>query len=168
MKHRYYNRFRVVLFVVLAWSNQTLKAAPPEGYQFLPLTEATQLASREHKPMLLYFGRFGCSTCRKMHAEVFSDTELSKKYNADFVLAYVDTESGNRIKLANGERTTEMQFAARSRILGTPTFVYFSPEQKPLFKKAGFQSVTQMNRYGDYITGNHYKSMPLSDYLVTQ
>lgn len=23
--------------------------------------------------MLLYFGRYGCSTCRKMHAEVFSD-----------------------------------------------------------------------------------------------
>lgn len=141
-------------------------AAPPTGYQFLSLTEATQQARRQNKPMLLYFGRYGCSTCRKMHAEVFSDESLSKKYNTAFVLAYVDTESGNRIKLDNGERTTEMQFTTRSRILGTPTFIYFSPELKPLFKKAGFQTVTQMNRYGDYIIENHYQSMSLQEYLA--
>ena len=82
-----------------------------------------------------------------MHAEVFNDASLNAKYNNAFVLAYVDTESGNRIRLGNGERTTEMQFATRSRILGTPTFIYFSPEQKPLFKKAGFQTVAQMKLY---------------------
>ena len=143
-------------------------AAPPEGYRFLSLTEATRLASRENKPMLLYFGRYGCSTCRKMHAEVFSDESVNAKYNTVFVLAYVDTESGNRISLANGERITEMQFAARSRIVGTPTFVYFSPEQKPLFKKAGFQSISQMNLYGDYILEQHYRAMPLQEFMEQQ
>ena len=156
------------MVILLTLSMGTLVAAPPEGYSFLSLTEATQLASSENKPMLLYIGRNGCSTCRKMHAEVFSDVSLSAKYNADFVLAYVDTESGARIKLTNGERITEMQFATRSRIIGTPTFVYFSPEQKPLFKKAGFQSVAQMNLYGDYILENHYRSMPLQEFMASQ
>ena len=156
------------LILFLALSSRALLAAPPEGYDFLPLTEASRQASAANKPMLLYFGRYGCSTCRKMHAEVFSDAAVSKKYNSDFVLAYVDTESGNRIRLANGETTTEMQFAARSRILGTPTFIFFSPEQKPLFKKAGFQSVAQMNRYGDYILEHHYQSMPLQEYMNRQ
>ena len=108
-------------------------AAPPDGYHFLSLTEASRQASAAGKPLLLYFGRYGCSTCRKMHAEVFTDPVLRQQYNDDFVLAYVDTESGNRISLANGERTTEMQFAARNRIIGTPTFVFFSPQQQPLF-----------------------------------
>lgn len=143
-------------------------AAPPEGYPFLSLTEAMQLASSEHKPMLLYFGRYGCSTCRKMHAEVFSDAAVSATYNDDFVLAYVDTESGKRIRLDNGETTTEMQFATRNRILGTPTFVFFSPEQKPLFKKAGFQSIAQMKLYGDYIRAGHYRSMPLPEFMAQQ
>lgn len=102
-----------------------------------------------------------------MHAEVFSDAALNKQYNTEFVLAYVDTESGNRIRLANGETTTEMQFAARSRILGTPTFIYFSPEQKPLFKKAGFQSIEQMNHYGDFVAPGHYRRMSLQDYLAS-
>ncbi|MDH3762475.1 MAG: thioredoxin fold domain-containing protein [Gammaproteobacteria bacterium] len=153
------------IILLIGLSNGVLQAAPPEGYSFLPLTDAARQAGDEKKPMLLYFGRYGCSTCRKMHAEVFSDAAVSKKYNADFVLAYVDTESGNRIRLANGETTTEMQFAARSRILGTPTFIFFSPEQKPLFKKAGFQSIEQMTRYGDFIAKGHYRTMSLQDYL---
>ena len=79
-----------------------------------------------------------------MHAEVFVDESLLKRYKGDFVLAYVDTESSNRIQLPNGERTTEMQFTVRSRILGTPTFIYFSPQQQPLFKRSGFQTIEQM------------------------
>ena len=121
MLHSSIVRLPLAIVFLLALSIDTLVAAPPEGYQFLSLTEAALLASQENKPMLLYFGRYGCSICRKMHAEVFSDASLSEKYNDAFVLAYVDTESGNRIKLANGEKITEMQFASRSRILGTPS-----------------------------------------------
>ena len=156
------------LLCLLTLSSGTALAAPPEGYNFLPLSAASEQASTGNKPMLLYFGRYGCSTCRKMHAEVFSDVAVNKQYNTEFVLAYVDTESGNRIRLANGETTTEMQFAARSRILGTPTFIYFSPEQKPLFKKAGFQSIEQMNRYGDFVAQGHYRTMSLQDYLASR
>ena len=143
-------------------------AGPPETYRFLPLTEAAQQAGATGKPMLLYFGRYGCSTCRKMHAEVFTDPELENQLNEHFILAYVDTESGNRIRLGTGETTTEMQFAARNRILGTPTFVFFSPQQKPLFKKAGFQSITQMQAYGEYILQNHYQTTSLDAFLASQ
>ncbi len=168
MLHSSLSRLLGAIALFLPLSIGTLVAGPPGEYRFLTLTEATQQAKSENKPMLLYFGRYGCSTCRKMHAEVFSDASLLEKYNNEFVLAYVDTESGNRIKLQNGERITEMQFATRSRILGTPTFVYFSPEQKPLFKKAGFQSIEQMDRYGDYLLGDHYRSLSLQEFLARQ
>jgi len=160
-------RLPAFIFCLLAMLAQASTAAPPEEYEFLPLTAATERSAAENKPMLLYFGRYGCSTCRKMHAEVFTDISVREKYKQAFVLAYVDTESGNRIRLANGETTTEMQFATRSRILGTPTFIYFSAEQKPLFKKAGFQSIEQMRRYGDYVADGHYRSMTLQDYLAS-
>ena len=66
-----------------------------------------QQANATQKPMLLYFGRYGCTTCRKMHAEVFSDPVLKRQLEERFVLAYVDTESDARIRLPNGERTSE-------------------------------------------------------------
>lgn len=142
-----------------------LLAAPPEGYRFLSYGEAMREATEEHKPLFLYFGRYGCSTCRKMHAEVFSDSELRQDYNRNFVLAYVDTESGDRLTLPNGERMTEMQFAARSRIIGTPTFVFFDEKQEPLIKTAGFKSIERMKALNEYILGGHHDTMPLEVFL---
>ncbi len=142
-------------------------AAPPEGYQFHNLTQAMNAANAAHKPMLLYFGRYGCTTCRKMHKEVFTNEALKKQFDQHFILAYVDTESDARIRLPNGERSTEMQFASSNRILGTPTFVYFDPAQKPLFKKAGFQSIAQMVKYNRYVAGGYYKTGSLKDFMAT-
>lgn len=51
-----------VLLCLLTLSSGTALAAPPEGYNFLSLTAASEQASAANKPMLLYFGRFGCST----------------------------------------------------------------------------------------------------------
>ena len=159
---------RMWLFWVVVLAPLAGLAAPPQGYAFVNLTEAIQRASESGKPMLLYFGRYGCSTCRKMHAEVFSDPTLGKRLNEDFVLAYVDTESGERIRLPNGERTTEMQFAARSRIIGTPTFVFYADSQTPLFQKAGFQSIEQMRDYADYVAGGHYRLQDLKAYRAAR
>lgn len=152
-------------FLVYFLQVTSISAAPPEQYEFLNLTQALQKSSVDNKPLFLYFGRYGCSTCRKMHKEVFSDPAVMANYNNKFILAYVDTESGNRIKMPNGERTTEMQFATRNRILGTPTFIYFARDQKPLFKKAGFQTIEQMNKYSDYVDQELYKTTKLKDFI---
>ncbi len=140
----------------------------PEQYDFLNLTQALQQSKAQQKPIMLYFGRYGCSTCRKMHKEVFTDPAVLENYSQKFVLAYVDTESGKRIKMPNGERTTEMQFAARNRILGTPTFIYYSKQQQPLFKRAGFQTVEQMIQYSDYVDQGIYKTRKLKEYMAAQ
>ena len=71
----------------------------------------------------------------------------------------------HRIRLPNSERTTEMQFASRSRVLGTPTFIYYSERQKPLFTKAGFQTISQMQQYSDFVSKEHYKTTALKQYL---
>ena len=165
-----FNLTQWIIWLSILWLGvaRSVYSAPPEGYEFLSLTDAMQQAADQQKPMFLYFGRYGCSTCRKMHKEVFTDPALQKKYSEGFVLAYVDTESGNRIRLPNGERTTEMQFAASNRILGTPTFIWFAGEQKPLFKRAGFQTIEQMHQYSDFIIEGHYKNTALKDFLVAK
>lgn len=159
----------LIIALVIATPAQ---AAPPDGYAFKNLTQALQTAKAEAKPMLLYFGRYGCSTCRKMSKEVFTDAALAARMNADFALAYVDTESGRRIRLPSGERATEQQFATRSilgaPILGTPTFVYYDAAQQPLFKKAGFQSIERMREYARYVAGGHYRAQSLAEYMAAR
>jgi thioredoxin-related protein len=163
------NRYCLYLLLLLGFAYQSnAVSAPPEGYQFHNLSEAMKLSSEAKKPMFLYFGRYGCSTCRKMHKEVFSDASLNRQFQDDFILAYVDTESDARIRLPNGERTTEMQFTARNRIKGTPTFIYFSAEQKPLFKKAGFQTIQQMSDFNTFVADKHYQKTTLKQYLAAR
>jgi thioredoxin-related protein len=160
---------RLWLLLVLVCSIQTAAlAAPPEGYNFHNLSQAMKQSKAEQKPLFLYFGRYGCSTCRKMHKEVFSDAALNEQFKQDFILAYVDVESDERIRLPNGETTTEMQFTARNRILGTPTFIYFSADQKPLFKKAGFQTVQQMSDFNRFVAEGHYQKTTLKQYLASK
>jgi len=166
--HSFLSRYLAAIFLsTIVFSSSTF-AAPPEGYDFLSLTDAYKQSEVENKPMFLYFGRYGCSTCRKMHKEVFSDTGLTKQLSDNFVLAYVDTESGHRIRLPGGERTTEMQFTVQNRILGTPTFIYFNNEQKPLFKRSGFQTIKQMTAYGEYVVGDHSASLSLKNFIAKQ
>jgi thioredoxin-related protein len=157
-----------LLFYLASILPQLVLAAPPEQYSFLPLTQAFEQAVAKNKPIFLYFGRYGCSICLKMHKEVFTDPALRQKMSEQFVLAYVDIESGNRIRLPNGERTTEMQFASRNRLVGTPTFIYFSANQEPLFKKSGFQTVSRMLQYNEYVSEEHYRTMNLKKYLSMQ
>ena len=140
-------------------------SAPPAGYRFLAYGDAMAQAREQQKPVFLYFGRYGCSSCRKMHQEVFSDNQIKQRYNDHYVLAYVDTESGERLTLPNNERITEMQFASRMRILGTPTFIFLTPDEIPLMKLAGFKTIDKMKQYDDYVAGGHYGSQTFKQYI---
>ncbi len=153
--------FAVGLLLLPCWS----LAAPPEGYRFLSYGDAMAEAARLNKPVFLYFGRYGCSVCLRMHQEVFTDPKIKARFNDHFVLAYVDTESGNRVTLPNNERITEMQLAARVRILGTPTFFFLGADQAPVMKVSGFQSAEEMLKYDSFIEGGHYRTLTFKDYL---
>ena len=144
-----------------------LNAAPPEGYSFHAYGDAFKLARESGKPVFLYFGRYGCSSCRKTHKETFTDKELKQRLESHYVLAYADTESGERLTLPSGERITEMQLASRSRILGTPTYIFLTPDETPVFKFAGFKTVKQMKAYDDYVHQGHYREKTFKEFLAS-
>lgn len=51
----------------------TVWADPPAGYPFLEYDDGLEGAVREHKPVFLYFGRYGCGWCEKTNKESLSD-----------------------------------------------------------------------------------------------
>lgn len=157
----------IILTAMLLVAGQA-QSAPPEGYNFVSYDAAMKQASQQERLVFLYFGRYGCSSCRKMHQEVFSDERIKQRYQDHYILAYVDTESGDRLTLPNGERVTEMQFASQMRILGTPTFIFLMPDERPLLKTAGFKSVDRMRQYDDYIYGGHYGSKSFNEFISAQ
>jgi len=119
-------------------------AGPPAGYDFLRYDQAVQASERSGKPLFIYFGREGCGFCNKTNAESFSRPEIHELYSKNWVLAYVDTEGGRRLRLASGERLTESELAARMQAWGTPLFVYLDRSGKVVRKAHGFQSAADL------------------------
>jgi len=129
--------FGAVLLSLVALSAQ---ADPPKGYPFLPFDKAMTEAAATHKPVFVYFGRYGCGYCEKTNKEAFSDATVRERYIAHYVLTYVDSESGKRLRLPSGERITERELGTRYNAFVTPVFSFLDTSGQVALRLIGVQS----------------------------
>ena len=158
-------RLIVVLFALFLIPS-IVWAEPPAGYAFVSYNNGLRLAQQEHKPIFVYFGRYGCGWCAKTNKEAFSHAALHKAYADHFVLVYVDTESGKRLTLPSGENITEMELGVRFKVFATPLFAYLEPDGKVIFKIAGIQSAKDFENYDHFVTDGHYKLQNIREFLA--
>ena len=99
-----------------------------------------QQAKTDNRLVFIYFGRYGCGFCEKTNKEAFSDYGVRESYIQNYVLAYVDSESGRRIQLPSGERITERELGTRYKAFVTPVFSFINTKGKVLHRMVGAQS----------------------------
>ena len=119
-------------------------AEPPEGYPFLTFDKAMKQAKAETKLMFVYFGRYGCGYCDKTNKEAFSDPKVKQAYSQNYILAYVDSESGKRLRLPSGERITERELGTRYDAFVTPIFSFVSPGGTVITRMVGVQRIEDL------------------------
>jgi len=61
-------------------------ADPPPGYPFVGHDAGLARAKAEAKPILLYFGRYGCAWCDHVNRKTFSDPGLKQLFSEHYVL----------------------------------------------------------------------------------
>lgn len=135
-------RYLLVLSAALVF--QPAQADAPEGYPFLSFDEAMQQAREQDKTLFVYFGRYGCGYCEKTNKEAFSDETVRQVYTGNYILAYVDSESGKRLQLPSGERITEQEVGTRYDAFVTPVFTFMTPEGEPLKRLVGVQRIEDL------------------------
>jgi len=133
-----------LLFMLALVAVPSVLAEAPEGYPFLPFDQAMAQASAEHKPLFVYFGRYGCAYCDKTNREAFSDSAVRAAYTEHYVLAYVDAESGKRLRLPTGERITERELGTRYDAFVTPVFTFMNTDGEALLRLVGVQRVVDL------------------------
>ena len=146
----------------------SVHAEPPQGYPFIAYDEGMAQARMQNKKVFLYFGRFGCGYCTKTNIETFSDNALHKLYARNYVLVYVDAESGKRLNLPNGERITEMELGARLNVFATPVFLYLDTDGKVILRAPGFKTVKDFMDMDRYVQGGYYKTQSINEFLQQQ
>jgi thioredoxin-related protein len=127
------------------------QAEPPDGYPFLAYDEAMQQARQQGKPLFVYFGRYGCGYCDKTNAEAFSDARVRQAYVDNYVLAYVDSESGKRLRLPSGERITERELGTRYKAFVTPVFSFVTVDGEVLQRLVGVQRIVDLLEADDKV-----------------
>lgn len=141
------------------------QADPPPGYPFIEHDAGMRQARAENKPILLYFGRYGCAWCDHVNRKTFSDAGLKQLYGNHYVLIYVDAEGGKRLRLPSGERLTEGELGARLGAYATPLFIFMTPEGKVVAKIPGFKTVQDFLDYDRYMRGGYYQKQSLLEFL---
>ena len=132
-----------LMFILLA--STAARAEAPAGYPFLPFDQAMTQARAEHKPLFVYFGRYGCGYCEKTNREAFSDDGVRAAYTQHYVLAYVDSESGKRLRLPSGERITERELGTRYDAFVTPVFTFMTADGEALLRLVGVQRIVDLS-----------------------
>ena len=135
---------RAVLLLVITLITLPVMAEAPEGYPFQSFDKAMQQARTDNKPLFVYFGRYGCGYCDKTNKEAFSDNSIKETYTRHYVLAYVDSESGKRLRLPSGERITEREVGTRYNAFVTPVFTFMMPDGQPLLRLVGVQRIEDL------------------------
>ena len=161
------NSARAFLILVLGCWSAAVAADPPDGWTFHPFDEALKLAGQEARRVFLYFGRHGCPSCERTNRESFSDPRVMKAYNANYVLAYVDSESGARLRLPSGERITEMELGVRLKVVGTPFFYYIEANGTPILRAPGYQSAEEFLLFDHFVNEGRYKDQTFSEFKAS-
>lgn len=151
--------------LVLVFSLGTALADPPPGYPFGGHDAGLARAKAEDKPILLYFGRYGCAWCDHVNRKTFSDPGLKQLFSDNYVLIYVDAEGGKRLRMPDGERLTEAELGTRLGAFATPLFVFMTSEGKVISKIPGFKTVQDFKDYDRYVRGGFYQKQSLLEFL---
>ncbi len=159
-------RALILLLGLLAASGAA--AEPPKDYPFVSYNEGLKAQKANGRPLMIYFGRPGCAYCERTNVEGFGHDDLRKDYSAHFVLVYVDTESGARVTLPDGERITEAELGNRYRVKMTPTFVYLDPTGKEVARLFGIQQKKDLAALDHYVANSVYKTKSFRQFLAEQ
>ena len=104
------------------------------------LDEAKQIATQEHKYILLNFsGSDWCGPCIRMHKEIFDDPDFSKMADSELVMVNADFPRMKKNQLSKEQQKLNNEMADRYNAKGAfPYTVLLNADGKVLKEWDGF------------------------------
>ena len=131
----------ILLFFAACSSKKTVIVPEPAGVQFMQsdkLMPVLEVAKTENKLVFVDFYTTWCLPCKLMDEDVFTDKELSKFLNDNFVNYKVDAEKGNGANLS-----------VLYQIIAYPTLLFLDAEGNVLSRKIGAAYQTELRKLAE-------------------
>jgi thioredoxin-related protein len=143
---------------------EAVEQAKPLTLNWLSYTEGLALAEKENKYVLVYFYTDGCSWCKKMEKETFSDEEVKKILSDKFVAVKINARSENKA-IENGKEISERKVAILYQVSGYPTTWFLESNHSPVAPLPGYVTTEQFIPVLNYIGEEWYKNISFKEYL---
>jgi len=134
----------IIVAAVYGFNNPKVdfKADNKEGIQFHKGTwnEALALAKKENKLIFLDIYATWCGPCKKLKKNTFSNEEVGKFYNSNFINVALD-----------GEQAEGGMLAERYHLRGYPSLLFIDSAGKVIMQSGGYQNSEKLIALGKSI-----------------
>jgi thioredoxin-related protein len=141
-----------------------------EKLKWYSYNDGVKKAVKENKNILLDFYADWCRYCKIMEKETFSDPEVLKELNKNYVAIriHTDKKTGEKINFKKHSFTTE-QFASGLGVQGLPTVVFMNSNQDIISKVPGYIKKDRFLPMLMYINNECYaQKIKFPDFLENQ
>ena len=134
--------FGILMLTLAAAKNPGDKTPDETRIQFNTKTwnDVLALAKKENKSIFLEISASWCGYCKRMRANVYTDTEVAQYYNSTFINISVDAEKGEGIELAK-----------KYGVKHYPTFIFINSDGSLTKKTSGYRSPEKLLELGKSI-----------------
>lgn len=132
--------------------------------------EALKLAKSQNKMVIVDVYTDWCGWCKKMDKESYSNSDVKKIIDDNFILVRLDAEGSGTNKY-QGKQYTNAELAGYFQVSGFPTTVFLSPEgsiaefsyDKIKMKSLpGYYPLEEFKKVLEYFKAGKYKNTDLS------
>lgn len=121
---------RLLLIFFLSFTTFLVSGQKLTLFSEIKYEEALAAAKTEKKPLLMLFYTNWCPHCKKMKSEIFTDSEVVKFYQNNFVCMAVDADS------AEG-KDLRAKFTSQFKVTSFPTFAFIDSNENLLYCNSG-------------------------------
>jgi len=142
------------------------------GLKWLKYDKALELGKEQNKHVLVYFTTAWCGYCKKMKKTTFTDPEVMKLMNGDFVLAVVDGDSKSKLKVTDkdgkAQEMTEQELTRAFGVRGYPTFIFLKPDGTTIAPISGYLPADQFELALRFISTDSWEKMSFKEFAAQQ
>lgn len=130
-------------------------------------------AASENKRVIINVYTDWCTWCKKMDSEAYSNSEVKKLLEENFVLYKLDAEGKNKLTY-NGKKYTEEELSQLFEVSSLPSTVFLEPDGKlikfsydnyPMNNIPGYLKTDEFKKLLQFFKDGKYKDTDLSKIL---
>ncbi len=126
--------------------------------------EGLAKAKKEKKHIMVHFYANWCGWCKRMDKTTFSDEQIRKMLNGDFVAVKVNAESAEKVKV-DGKEMTLRQLAGEYNARAYPDTWFLKPTGERIGERKGYVEADEFQYILMWVKDDQYDKIGFAEYV---